>query len=449
MNTRAAAARILSSYNLQCFNYDRKISDTAAQLKLSQKDQDFLYILVKGVILYRAYLDYVIQMILHAPIDKLESVVLNLLRVGVFQYLILETPRYAVTNETVKAAKSLKKFSAVGLINATLRHLPTKEIIDKQLDQLADNEALAVRESHPSWLIDRWIKQYGLKNTKLIASFNNIYQTIYFRHNPVKTDWDSLKSKIVEMGLKIEIEVVEPIVFFSVNKPGLLLKNKLFEEGFFSVQDISQSLAVRLLNSHNEEIIIDACAAPGGKTGFIAQMTGPTKGIYAYDISPEKIKMLKNETFRLGLDFVNYEVADAGTDTFPKADKILLDVPCSGTGVLARRADLRWNRKEKDIDKLVKKQRQILDNMAQYLNPGGVIVYSTCSIEPEENEGNIDWFLKKHSSFEIDAANRFVENKWCDESGAVRILPHIHQKTGSFAVRLLNKGKLISKNISG
>ncbi len=440
MNTRAAAAQILSSCQRQYFNYEQKIADTADRLHFSQKDRDFLYILVKGVILYRDYLDHVIGMILKSPIKRLENIVLNLLRVGTFQHLILETPLYATTNETVRAAKDLNKFRAVGLINAALRHLPSKEELEIHFRQLPENESLAIRYSHPQWLIDRWISEYGQKNTEQIAEFNNSYQEIYFRHNPVRISWENLQDRLLEEKYSIDIASSEPVTFFSVDKPGVLLKSDMFKRGFLSVQDISQSPAVRLLNPKSGETIVDACAAPGGKTGFIAQLAGASGKIHAYDISQGKVRLLKNEIFRLGIDFVNYGVADARTNSFPMADKILLDVPCSGTGVLARRADLRWNRKREDIEKLLDIQRQILANTAHYCKPGGIIVYSTCSIEPEENWSNIEWFLQSHPVFKIESADRFIENKWCNKNGTVAILPHVHRQTGSFAVRLVNKG---------
>jgi len=440
VNTRAAAAQILSSCQRQYFNYEQKIADTADRLSFSQKDRDFLYILVKGVILYRDYLDHVIMMILKSPIKRLEKIVLNLLRVGTFQHLILETPLYATTNETVRAAKDLNKFRAVGLINAALRHLPSKEELEIHFRQLPVNEFLAIRYSHPQWLIDRWISEYGQKNTERIAEFNNIYQEIYFRHNPVRISWENLQDRLIEEKYSIDIASSDPITFFSVDKPGVLLKSDMFKRGFLSVQDISQSLAARLLDPKSGETIIDVCAAPGGKTGFIAQLAGSSGKIYAYDISPVKVRLLKNEIFCLGIDFVNYGVADARTDSFPMADKILLDVPCSGTGVLARRADLRWNRKREDIEKLFDIQRQILANVVHYCKPGGIFVYSTCSIEPEENWSNIEWFLRSHPAFKRESAERYIESKWCNENGTVAILPHVHRQTGSFAVRLANKG---------
>ena len=436
MNIRTAAVRILNFYHHQYFNYETKIAATADGLKLSGKDRDFLYILVKGVILYCLYLDFVIEIASQRSVKKFENTVLNLLRVGVFQYLILETPPHAFTNETVDAARQLKKPRAVGLINAVLRHLPSMDELENRLIKLPDNESLAIRYSHPQWMIDRWIENFGIENTQNIADFNNSYQKIYFRHNPLKISWDNLSQKLQDSGYAVTLAVDSPSLFFSTDTPGELIRSELFAKGFMSVQDISQSLAVRLLNPQSGETIIDACAAPGGKTGMIAQLGGHESIINAYDISSAKVQLLKNDAFRLGLDFVNYGVADARSGTFPMADKVLLDVPCSGTGVIARRADLRWNRTPQDLEALLVMQRKILTNMVSAVKPGGVMVYSTCSIEPEENWQNIEWFLKNNPNFTIENADNFVEAKWCDKNGAVQVLPHLHNETGGFAVRL-------------
>ncbi|MBU0711475.1 16S rRNA (cytosine(967)-C(5))-methyltransferase RsmB [bacterium] len=436
MNIRTAAVRILNSYHHQYFNYENKIAATSDGLKLSGKDRDFLYILVKGVILHRSYLDFVIEIAAQRSVKKFENTVLNLLRVGVFQYLILETPPHAFTNETVDAARQLKKPRAIGLINAVLRHLLLKDELKTRLAELPDNESLAIQFSHPQWMIDRWIEHFGIANTQIIADFNNSYQKIYFRHNPVKISWDDLSQILKDSGYTISVAIDSPILFFSTDTPGELIRSELFNKGFMSVQDISQSLAVRLLNPQPGEVIIDACAAPGGKTGMIAQLGGRESIVNAYDISPAKVQLLKNEAFRLGLDFVNYGVADARSGTFPMADKVLLDVPCSGTGVMARRADLRWNRTPQDLETLLVMQREILTNMVNAVKPGGVVIYSTCSIEPEENWQNIEWFLEANPDFTIESADNFVEAKWCDKNGAVQVLPHLHNETGGFAVRL-------------
>lgn len=439
MNVRAAAVRILNSARGPYYNYERKIALLADGLRLSREDRDFLYLLVKGVILHRSYLDYVIAKAALRPVQKFEKSVLNLLRLGVFQYLVLNTLPHAFTNETVTAARQLKKSRAAGLINAVLRHLPAKATLQSELAALPESAALALRTSHPDWIIERWIDHYGFENARQIADFNNSCQRIYFRHNPLKISWDDLSRQLVARQMDVQVESDSPLIFFTTDRPGDLLRSDIFKQGYVSVQDISQSLAVRLLDPAAGEVILDVCAAPGGKAMMIAQLTGRQMSLFAYDISPGKVELLKNEGFRLGIDFVNYGIADARSATYPTADKILVDVPCSGTGVMARRADLRWNRTPEDLENLLIIQRGILKNMARFVKPGGVIVYSTCSIEPEENWQNIAWFVDIDKRFFIEKGDPFVEKKWVDTGGAVQILPHIHDATGGFAVRLVRR----------
>lgn len=442
MNVRAAAVCVLNSAQDPYFNYEQKIAQKADDLHLSRRDRDFLYLLVKGVILHRSYLDFVIEMAAQRPVQKFEKSVLNLLRLGVFQYLELNTPAHAFTNETVTAARQLNKFRATSLINAVLRHLPMKEVLDARLAALPESDALALRSSHPRWLIERWIARYGLENARRIAEFNNRYQPVYFRHNPLKISWNELHEKLIARRYGVQLATDVTPVFFFTDRPGDLLRSDFFRQGYFSVQDFTQSLAVRLLDPHEGDLILDVCAAPGGKTTMIAQLAGRRSTLWAYDVSPDKVVLMRNEGFRLGIDFVNYGIADARSATYPSADKILIDVPCSGTGVMARRADLRWNRSPEDLEELITVQREILMNVSRFVKPGGVMVYSTCSIEPEENWQNIEWFLEREKEFYIEAADRFGAEKWVDRKGAVLILPHIHQTTGAFAVRLLKKQQM-------
>ncbi|MCD6206150.1 MAG: 16S rRNA (cytosine(967)-C(5))-methyltransferase RsmB [Candidatus Marinimicrobia bacterium] len=436
MNIRTLAVRILNSCRNRYSGFEDKVSATADRLKLSGPDRDFLYMMVKGVIVYQRYLDYAIEKASQRSVKKFESAVLNLLRVGALQALILETPLYALTNETVEAARQLKKKHAVGLINAVLRHLPDRAELKAALSHLPEKEALAIETSHPQWLIERWTRNFGAENCRQLAEFNNHYQKIYFRHNPFKVSWPNLQDILKKEGFEIAVASAGPIPFFTVDNPGDLLRSDLFSGGLFSVQDISQAQAVLLLNPQKDETVIDACAAPGGKTTLIAQMAGGKASITTYDVSPGKVELIKNEAFRLGIDFVNYGVADARTGNYAMADRILLDVPCTGTGVIARRADLRWNRTIRQLDTLIKMQRDILTNMSNFVKDGGVLVYSTCSVEPEENWENVEWFLKSNRNFSVEDARDFVPEKWCDNRGAIYILPHLQNETGGFAVRM-------------
>lgn len=437
MRTRAAAVNILSTLPRNYCNYEKKVVEVTEKLNYSQRDQDFVYILVKGVIQYKKLLDYILEIATNKPLSKLEIDALNLLRIGLFQSVILNTPGYALVNETAEAARDLQRSDLVPFVNAVLRHLPDERVWLSSMKNLGKVESLAIKNSHPEWLVKRWIEAYGEKDTVKLLEFNNDYQEIIFRHNPIKIGWEGFEQKITNDGYSINLVRSKPIHFFTTENPGVLLKNRLFNEGYYSVQDFSQALAVLILDPNPGEMILDVCAAPGGKSTFIAQLVGKKGKIVSSDITKNKIALLENECSRLGIDFINYMVADAGKDTFFEVDKILVDVPCSGTGVLSRRADMRWNRKSSDIVKLKQLQTEILNNVSKYVHNRGVLVYSTCSIEFDENWGVVEAFLHSHLDFVIDRADKYIEADYCDEYGAVQILPQKHGMTGSFAVRMV------------
>ncbi len=437
MKTRAAAAKILTSIHKNYFNYEKEVRAFLDNSGFSQRDENLIYNFVNGVIQYKKYLDFVIKISCKRNIKKLDVPVLNLLRVGVYQAKILKTPDHAFIYETVEAVKELNLLKAVPFVNGVLRNLPDSKAMEDRLNRFEPHLNIATRYSHPEWLVKRWVENFGFDDTKKILDFNNSYQDIFFRYNPVKISWEKLLEQITILGENPKITKIDKNILFSVGSPGKLLKSDLFQQGYFSVQDLSQVLAVILLSPQKDEKIIDLCAAPGGKTTLIAQITGQSGNLIANDISEEKIKLIQYEFSRLGIDDVNYSTLDASVDKLPDSDKILVDVPCSGTGVFTKRADMRWNRSADDLIDLCKLQYKILENVAKYVKKGGVIVYSTCSIEPEENHKRIIRFLKKHKDFYIQNARDFVDSQYCNNEGFVQIFPQKHNITGSFAARLV------------
>jgi len=437
MNTRAAAVQILNRLPFPFRQYELAMRRFFAQQAYDQNDRDFIDLIVKGVIIYHKQLDFIIKQIVRRPFQKLETMALNLLRVGLLQKTRLQLPDFAVVNETVEAARQLGRADLAGLVNATLRHAPAYEVWHKELEQFPLVEQLAIEFSHPEWLVARWLVNFGEAATRQLLAFNNEYQAVCWRHNPRYTDWSTLYNELVAQGYQVQTISLQPTVFFSVDKPGRLLQSPMFQEGACSVQDYSQGLAVQLLDPQPAEIILDLCAAPGGKTTYIAQLTDDQAKVLAYDKDAARLAQLTAETHRLGLASITCKVADASRAQFPLANKLIVDAPCSGTGVIARRADLRWNRTPADLQKLPSRQLAILNNVSRYLSRGGVLVYCTCSIEPEENWLVIEEFINTHPEFVVEPAEKYVPAEYCDEYGALRVLPFRHQLTGAFAVRLV------------
>jgi len=437
VNTRAAAVTILNTLPGTGYNYESAIDAFLKINNCSSPDSDFIYLLVKGTIQNQSLLDYLIEQTRNNSVKRLEKIARNLLRVGVLQIVVLKTPPHAAVNETVAAAHQLQRSDLAALINGVLRHIPQESVWRERLGQLELAEALAIEFSHPRWLVEKWLNAFGRENTIDLLAFNNKYQAIFFRHNPLRISWSEFEAKLQADNYRIEIYETAPVVFFLVDRPGDLLKSEYFECGYCSVQDYSQSLAVRLLDPQPGEKILDACAAPGGKATMIAQLTKNQANILANDRTINKIESIKESACRLGIDSLNYSVNDAAAAKFPMFDKILLDAPCSGSGVLARRADLRWSRKPGDLLQAQALQLRLLENLAGFLRDKGVLVYSTCSIEPEENWETVQMFLERHPHFSVDTAVKYVDQRYCDQKGAVMVLPFEHKLTGSFAIRLV------------
>lgn len=435
-SVRSTAVEILNSLSDNYADFEKKIHTFADKRGFSTRDQNFLYKLVNGVIIYKDLLDFIIDNGYNRSINRLEKTALNLLRVGTYQKVILNTPDHAFIYETVEAARKLGRKNLTGLVNGVLRNLPGKKDWQEELNKLPETKKMAIEFSHPLWMVEDWIEKFGRENTQKLLEFNNSYTRIYFRHNPIKISLEELQKKLQENYDQVEFFRAGDINLFSVKSPGEVLNSPIIKNGEAAVQDLSQVFPVFLLDPQQNEKILDACAAPGGKTGLIAQLTQNKANLTALDIHSDRIDTLQKNMELLGFELNSVKIGDAAQIELEKFDKILLDVPCSSTGVIARRADLRWNRRPDDMKKYAQKQLAMLTNMARQIDKNGAIVYSTCSLEDEENWQIIDKFLADNN-FQVENACNYVDKKYCDEKGAVNIKPFAHDLTGSFAVRLI------------
>jgi 16S rRNA (cytosine967-C5)-methyltransferase len=436
VKARSAAITILNRLNNNFFGYEETTEKFLAKNKFSNEDKNFINALVKGVIEYSKYLDFVIEKSYRGNFRNLEKSALNILRLGAFQAKILKTPPHAFVNETVNITKELKMKRLTGLVNGVLRHLQDDTYLDKQLARLPKIKQLAIKYSFPEWVVHKWVKDFGEEETIKLLAYNNQPPVIYFRLNNLRTNKEIFFKLLDNQQIKYNIEIENPAVFFTVSAPGKLINSDLFKRGFCSVQDLSQSFAVNLLQPQGNEEILDLCAAPGGKSTYIAQLTKNTAQLISYDISFKKLKLLQKEIHRLGITCISTVEANSTVVELPQADKILVDAPCTATGILNRKADLRWSRQPKDYIKTNTLQKNMLKNAARALKNGGTLVYSTCSIEKEENVQIINDFLANNPEFTLEPAQNFMDNDFCDDHGFVTILPHKHHMSGAFAARL-------------
>jgi len=393
--------------------------------------------LVQETTRWRGYLDYLLSKRFHGRFHKIEYLLQNILRLGLYEILFREhVPKYASVNEAVELARLLMNEKASGIVNAILRqiHLSDRPSIEdlKRDDPL---EKIAAITSHPEWIIQRWLHHFGFDNTLKLCAWNNKIPTFTIRRNRMKVTRRDFESFLDQHNIQWNREVIME-EFYSIDQVAILKESREFEMGYFSIQDLSAGLVTLLLDVESSSTILDVCAAPGGKATHLAERLGNKSTIYAYDSDVVRLQRLGENIERLGLSSIRVAQQDATQDRYPMADVILLDAPCTGTGVMAKRADLRWRRMGNHVEEMRSLQIRILSHMSAFVEEGGKIVYATCSLEPEENWGVIDIFLKKNHHFRLKRSNACVSQQFIDIRGALHTYPPDHGLDGVFAVIL-------------
>ena len=374
---------------------------------LSKRDRSLLNALVYGVIRWRGRLDYIIGHFSNTPLTRINPKVLNIIRIGLFQIIYLSRiPVSAAVNTSVELAKSSAAPWVIGFVNAILRNAAKKfEAVpfpDPKKDPVS---AIAAQSSFPKWLIKRWLHRYGQKETAQLCDAVNAVPPITIRTNTLKTTRDNLLNSLKKEVEKIECTTYSPdgISFFNPNSS--IPEIKSFKDGWFVVQDEAAQLITLLLDVRPGDTVLDACAGLGGKTGHIAQIMKNQGTIFAIDKDESKLSRLVSEMKRLGISIITPLTCNLEKPLDIKGvklfDRILLDAPCSGMGVIRRNPDIKWTTSKKNLNYYKKKQLLFLKNLACLVKPSGILVYAVCSTEPEENEEVINNFLNKHTEFAI------------------------------------------------
>ncbi|MGQ9778626.1 MAG: 16S rRNA (cytosine(967)-C(5))-methyltransferase RsmB [Bacillota bacterium] len=424
------------------------LATTLARSRLSARDRAFCTDLVYGTLRMRARLDFFLQGLLRRPLSALPPPVRELLRLSLYQLEFMpEKPPYAVVDEAVALAKEAGFPGLRGLVNAVLRRFLRKRsamALPGPEDPLAH---LTVTLSHPHWLAERWLARLGPEEAAALAEADNRPAPVTLRVNTLRTTREEVLRRLQEAGVAarstalapegIIVEPVRPVE----ELPG-------FAEGNFFAQDEGAMLAAHALDPRPGERLLDLCAAPGGKTTHLAALAGDRAEIVALDDHRHKVDLIEKNCRRLGVKSVVALQADAREYVSPSPfDGVLLDAPCSGTGTLRRRADLRWRRRPEDLPALVALQRQLLARAAALVRPGGRLVYCTCSLEPEENEEQIRWFLGAFPQFRPGDLRRFLPPPAAASAGEdpwLYLWPHRQGTDGFFFCRLEREGGSIS-----
>jgi len=436
-NPRAAALTALLLVEKGTF-ISTALDQVLQEYMLSSLDAALATEILYGTVRMQKAIDHLLNQVSDRRLTELDPRVRQILRIGAYQLLYLDRiPASAAVNESVKLTPPGKNRRGVaGFINAVLRNLIRKRhqltFPELEKDPVAH---IATKYSHPEWMVSRWIKRYGIDHTIKLCQINNTTPKLQVRVNTLKTDRKQLQEHFTTQGITSIPGQYAPDVLTLAQ--GLNFNvDPLFQNGYYYVQNESSALVAHAVAPKPGDVVYDLCAAPGGKATHIAQLMKNQGKVVAIDRTAEKVALIKENAQRLGTTIVEAFVEDAQSVTLPLADKVLIDVPCSGLGVLRHKPDARWHKREQDITVLTKTQKQILLNAARLVKPGGILVYSTCTTEPEENQEMISWFLQQCPEFRLSSLPSWFPGS--SQEGMATILPFLHEIDGFFICKMEN-----------
>lgn len=371
--------------------------------KINDKDIGLISEIVYGVTTWKLTIDEIIKKHSKIKLKKISPWILNILRMGTYQIIFLDKiPKSAAVNESVNLAKRYGHVSSSNFTNAILRKIE-KEDYEEFFQIKDDVERISKTTSMPTWIIEELMKNNTIEEVEEICKNLNLRPETIIRVNKLKTTKEEIIQKLKDTKIEYK-EIPSMEDFLVLNKIKNIENLELFKDGLFTVQDASAGLTAIVLNPQENDNVLDACSAPGGKTTYIAELMNNKGKIEAWDIHEHRTKLVEKNAERLGIKIIKTDVknsAEYEEKYKEKFDKILLDVPCMGIGVIKRKPDIKWQRKKEDIEEISQLQSKILETCSKYLKKGGYLVYSTCSILKEENEDIVNDFIKNNSDFEI------------------------------------------------
>ncbi len=409
-------------------------------------DRAFVTEMVNGALRNLFYIDYLLNAVSTVKTERMKPFILSVLRLGVYQLEFMSVPQSAAINEAVEMVKEKGFGKLSGFVNGVLRNVVRQRdsifLPDKETKPA---EYLSVRFSHPLWLVKMWLHSYDFDFVKGLCEKNNMPPDITICCNKLKTEPSKLKKDLEEKGIR-----VAPPFFMEealhITKTSDLSRLEEFQRGLFHVQDESSLLAVKVLDPKKGERILDMCASPGGKSLFAAELMKDEGEIISRDIYEHKIDLIEENTQRLDLHCIHAELFDAlvlDEKNLGAFDRVIVDAPCSGFGIVRKKPDIKLNRTGEDIDSLVKLQRKILERAGQYVREGGILLYSTCTICKKENEKNVEWFLQ-NNSFEMCSLEEYLPDKLrgqFSDNGMLQLFPQVHNTDGFFIACMKRKGR--------
>jgi 16S rRNA (cytosine967-C5)-methyltransferase len=438
---RRVALQILNRIETSGAFADQLIAAVVSTQRLSPEARAFLRELTYGVLRWRNRLDWLLDRCSERPLASLNSGVRNLLRLGAYQlYCMDRIPKYAAVSETVRLAKQVGHPGIAAYVNAVLRALERQRgavTFPEVHDDLMAH--LVVTQSHPRWLIERWLACYGPHQTSAMCQANNERPPLVMRANRVQTTPERLLASLIAEGCEAKLCQFAPEGILVTSHPALT-QLRSYRDGWFTVQDEAAILCGFLLSPQPGERVLDACAAPGGKATHAAEMMRDDGEVLCLDQSWQRLKLVEENARRLGLKSIRCLVGDAERiELDGHFDRIVVDAPCSGLGVLRRHPDAKWNKGPERIDAMARQQGSILEHLSRFVKSSGLLVYITCSTETEENQDIVQSFIERHPDFELEPPTGYLPagaRVFAHRGGWFQTWPGRDGLDGFFGVRL-------------
>lgn len=438
-NVRDAALSILMEINNNQAYSNLLLHRTIEKYDIKDKDRGLLTELTYGTLQHRMTLDYYLEPFIRG---KLDGWVRELLRMSLYQIVYLtKIPSHAVVHEAVEIAKRRGHKRIAPTVNGILRSVLRQGV--RSLDDLQEGvEKIAIETSHPEWLIARWIAMYGEEEATIMAHENNHPAMMSLRVNTAKVTVEEAISSLEAEG--VSVRAGEVAAECLISESGNPANTEAYQKGLITIQDESSMLPIQALDLASGMTVLDMCAAPGGKTTHIAEKMGDEGKVFAHDIHQHKIKLIERNAERLGLTSIQAQSGDSRKllETYEAGsfDRILVDAPCSGFGVIRRKPEIKYTKQPEDIKGLLAIQSALLHTAEQLIKPEGIIVYSTCTVEYEENRGMVEKFLKEHPGMELISLSNLQDNEKLHlEAQTLQVLPQHFGGDGFFVAAFRKK----------
>lgn len=450
MNTREIIVDMLMEVEKTDAYVNLALADTLGKYDyLSAKEKAFIKRVTEGTVERRIQIDYILDIISKVPTEKMKPLIRALLRSGAYQILFMETvPDAAVCNEAVSIAKKRKFASLQGYVNGVLRNLSRRKNEIPYPDSHKEPVAyMSVVYSMPEWLVEHFLKSYDEAAVEKIlrAFLESAPVTLRMEESLSKEAADTLFAKWEESGVIVTRHPYLPYAVQIQRVEGLKRLHG-YDEGLFTVQDVSSMLVAEAAGIKEGQTVIDLCASPGGKSLHAASKLRGTGRVLAFDLTNQKVLRMEENRRRMNMNNMTTAVNDAiiyKEELYRLADVVIADVPCSGLGVIGKKQDIKYHVSKQSLKEITLLQKEILKNAAAYVKEGGVLMYSTCTINPEENERMVEWFCGEFP-FEPESLSEYLpeELKGAGKNGMLQLLPGVHRTDGFFLARLKNMEKM-------